>query len=147
MVNDKLHILTSEFYNDYFTYEEILKKNSRPYCIATIEIDGYTYAIPFRTNISHSFSYMFKGSTRSENSGLDFSKAVIILKPTYIGRETVIDSDEYSIFVQKKIVIANRFKNFIRDYKEWFKDPGYYKKETLMKMTSLQYFHKELGLS
>ena len=146
MVDDKLHILTNDFYKDYSTCKEILEK-TRPYCIATIKVDGYTYGIPFRTNIHHKFSYIFKGSPRSENSGLDFSKAVIILKPTYIGPEAIIDSFEYSIFVQKKTIIANRFENFIRDYKKWVTNPIYFHKESLMEKTSLQYFHKELGLS
>lgn len=147
MVNEKIYVLSELFYNDYGSYREILKKTDRPYCIATIKIDNLTFAIPFRTNIPHPFAYKFKNSPRSNNSGLDFSKAVVITSPSYIGEETLIDSYEYALFIQNKTVITNRFKKFLKDYKTWVTDPVYYKREKLIMMSSLQYFHLELGIT
>ena len=138
--------LTKEFYEEYFNCSEILKKEDRPYCVALFEVDGITFAIPFRTHINHNNCYIFKKSTRSENSGLDFTKAVVIKDDTFIGEETWIESSEYSEFINKQKVISNRFKKFIENYKKWFKDPSYYRAERIIKFSSLQYFHEELGL-
>ena len=138
--------LTKEFYEEYFNCSEILKKEHRPCCVALFEVDGITFAIPFRTHINHNNCYIFKKSTRSENSGLDFTKAVVIKDDTFIGEETWIESSEYSEFINKQKVISNRFKKFIENYKKWVKDPSYYRAERIIKFSSLQYFHEELGL-
>ena len=110
--------LTKEFYEEYFNCSEILKKEHRPCCVALFEVDGITFAIPFRTHINHNNCYIFKKSTRSENSGLDFTKAVVIKDDTFIGEETWIESSEYSEFINKQKVISNRFKKFIENYKK-----------------------------
>lgn len=138
--------LTVEFYKEYSSCREILKKEDRPYCVALFEIDGITFAIPFRTHIKHKHSYIFKKSNRSDDAGLDFTKAVVIKNNHFIGEETWIESSEYSEFINKHKVIANRFEKFINNYKKWVIDPHYYRAEKIIKFSSLQYFHDELGL-
>lgn len=146
-LDNKPKHLTKLFYDTYAGCEEILKKEQRQYCIALFTVDSITFAIPFRTNIKHKHSYIFKNSTRSANSGLDFTKAVVITDINFIGEDTFIDSREYAEFIKKRTVIANRFKNFINDYKKWITNPSYYKAENIIAFSSLQYFHKELGIS
>ena len=60
------------------------------------------------------------------NSGLDFTKAVVIIDLAYIGQDVFIENSEYSEFINKRAVISNRFENFINDYKLCVKDPIYY---------------------
>lgn len=145
-LDNKPKHLTKLFYETYSSCKEILKKEDRPYCVALFEVDGITFAIPFRTHINHKYSYIFKKSPRSNQSGLDFTKAVVIVSQDFIGDETIIDSKEYSEFINKQAVIINRFKKFIKDYKEWTSDPAYYRAENIVKFSSLKYFHNELGL-
>lgn len=138
--------LTEKFYYRYRRCSEILQKETRQYSIAILEVDGLRFAIPFRTHINHKYGYIFKDSPRSNKSGLDFTKAVVITDDDFIGEDAIIDSKEFSEFIRKKKVIANRFAKFIKDYKKWTSNPAYYKAENIIKFSSLQYFHKELGL-
>ena len=138
--------LTPCFYNDFSGCPEILLKGDRPYCIALVVVNGIKFAIPFRTNISHKYCYVFYASDRSQKSGLDFSKSVVITKEAYIGNDAIINSNEYKEFINKQAVIVNRFENFLQDYKNWCTNPSYYRAEQALKYSSLQYFHKELGL-
>ena len=101
--------------------------------MALLEVDGILFAIPFRTHIRHKHSYIFKDSSRSDQSGLDFTKAVVVTDPSYIGEETLIDSGEYAEFLKKQDVIARRFDKFIRDYKKWAVDPAKYHEEAIQK--------------
>ncbi|PPK43234.1 type III toxin-antitoxin system TenpIN family toxin [Clostridium algidicarnis] len=139
--------LTQSFYDTYKHCNEILSKEKRQYCIALFIIDDIKFAIPFRTHIKHKYCYIFKNSPRSDNSGLDFTKAVVITDDKFVGGDTIIDSKEYSEFINKQAVIANQFEKFINNYKKWTSDPRYYRAEKTIAFSSLQYFHKELGLN
>ncbi|NBJ94146.1 type III toxin-antitoxin system TenpIN family toxin [Parablautia muri] len=82
--------LTNSFYSDYPDppYKEIVRKNSRPYnCLLVQSHYGYFICIPYRSHINHKYAFRFKKSIRSKraNSGLDYSKIVIIKKGEYIG--------------------------------------------------------------
>lgn len=145
-LNRKPKRLTTLFFSTYANYPEILQKSGRQYCIALLLVDGIKFAIPFRTNIGHNHCYLFSNSPRGESSGLDFTKAVIITDDVYIGQDAIIESAEYSEFINKRAVIANRFENFINDYKQWVKDPAYHHAQDVIAFSSLQYFHKELGI-
>ena len=148
-IDRKIKVLSEDFYinfDDNLHYAEILRKEDRPYCILVIQVDKVKFAIPFRTNINHNHSYIFKDSNRGSKSGLDFTKAVVITDDKYIGNETVIDSKEYREFINKINVIENRFLKFIKNYKKWIENPSYHRAENTMKYSSLQYFHKELGI-
>ena len=138
--------LTKKFYEKYSNCNEILKKEDRPYCVALFEVDGIIFAIPFRTHINHKNCYIFKNSTRSENAGLDFTKAVVIKDDIFIGEEAWVESSEYSEFINKHKVIANRFNKFIKNYKKWVLNPEYYKAQNVIKFSSLKYFYEELGI-
>ena len=145
-IDKKPKHLTRAFYKAYAGCGEILQKEHRQYCMALLEVDGILFAIPFRTHIRHKHSYIFKDSSRSDQSGLDFTKAVVVTDPSYIGEETLIDSGEYAEFLKKQDVIARRFDKFIRDYKKWAVDPAKYHAERIIAFSALQYFHAELGL-
>jgi protein AbiQ len=144
----KLWVLSQDFYNDYTiaNFPEILIKINRPYCIALLVIDGIQFAIPLRSNINHRYSYLFRGSPRADKSGLDFTKAVVINDQKYIADNAWIDNTEYSEYINNLIVIANRFENFISEYKAMCANPQLPYAQKLLKFCSLQYFHQELGI-
>lgn len=138
--------LTKLFYDTYAGCKEILQKEKRQYCMALLEVDGILFAIPFRTHIRHKYSYIFKNSSRSEDAGLDFTKAVVVMKAEFVGEDTLIDSGEYGEFVKRQGIIAQRFGKFIKDYKKWAADPAKYRAEKIVGFSALQYFHQELGV-
>lgn len=78
----QLNYLSSEFFEKYnaIDYPEIENKESRPYMVVLMKIENNTFAVPFRTNVSHNNCYKFKTSTRPTDSvtGIDYTKAVIV---------------------------------------------------------------------
>ncbi len=126
----ELRLLSDSFYNTYdpSCCPEILQKSNRAYNIAVFNSHkGYYVCVPFRSNITHKYAYRFKKSKRSKynKSGVDYKKMIIIRNLDYIDDDNiaVIDKDEYIEFVQ----------NLTRIQSQAF--------------SSLQYFHKELGLT
>ncbi len=88
--------LTSDFYNAYPNppYVEILQKQHRAYnCILFQLHYDYYICVPYRTEISHKYSYLFRNSARSRKhkSSLDYTKIVIISKSEYIDSKDVIE--------------------------------------------------------
>ena len=146
LMDTKIRHLTADFYTDYSHCSEILSDPQRPYCVIILVVEGLKFAVPFRTNINHNSCFLFSGSPRGGNSGIDFSKSVVIIDNKYVGNVTFIDSYEYREFINKKAIILNRFKKFIEDYKIWVNNPEYYHQENLIMYSSLQYFHTELGI-
>ena len=77
--------LSEQFYKDYphDQYQEILIKEGRSYDVVLFEIDYLAdcyVCVPFRTEMKHNNGYKFKFSGRSKKhqSGLDFTKLVIV---------------------------------------------------------------------
>ena len=145
-LNKELRFLNDRFYKETKEFSEILHKPQRPYAIALFEIDHLQFAIPFRTNISHPYAYKFKNFTSKKNSGLDFSKAVIIEKDK-LGNQAFIDNQEYLEFSKRRAIIAKRFFKFLENYKKWIENPTTYQyKVKSLKYCTLQYYHQKLGI-
>ena len=148
--------LTPQFYRDYPSppYNELIRKNSRPYnCLLLQSHYGYFICIPYRSHINHKFAYKFKNSIRSKkvNSGLDYSKIVIIKHSEYISdANAVIDNDEYKETRDKIEYIKNDAQRYIDDYVGCLsgKSAKYSSREFERKYrySTLKYFHKELGI-
>lgn len=90
--------LSDDFYRAYPNPPciEILKKQHRVYeCLLLQTHYDYFICIPFRSEISHSYAYHFKSSVRSRRhqSGLDYSKLVIIRNPEYIEEDRNLNVD------------------------------------------------------
>ena len=148
--------LTNRFYYDYPDppYKEIVRKNSRPYnCLLVQSHYGYFICIPYRSHINNKYAFKFKKSKRSKstNSGLDYSKIVIIKKSVYIGNtDAIIDKDEFNETRDNIKHIKNDAQQYIDDYVNYLsgKSKKYDKKEfeRIYKYSTLQYFHIELGM-
>ena len=140
----ELRKLSKDFYEDYphDRFPEMVVKQGRPYVVLLVMINNVQFAIPLRTNIRHSFCYKFKTSDRETESstGIDFSKAVVILKRNYLGEETDINDKEYLELQEKAFFIIRRFEKYIADYIAFRKNGGNEHVAKRYAFTSLKYF-------
>ena len=124
----ELRKLSEDFYKDYphDNYPEIEYKSGRPYVVLLVKINRNLFAIPLRTNIRHSYCYKFKTSNRETNSatGIDYSKAVVISKKSYLGEETDINDKEYLELQEKTFFIILKFKKYVNGYINYKKNGG-----------------------
>lgn len=149
--------LTNKFYSDYPDppYKEIVRKNNRPYnCLLVQSHYGYFICIPFRSHINHKYAFKFKKSIRSKrtNSGLDYSKIVIIRNSGYIGStDAIVDKDEFNETRDNIEYIKNDAQQYIDNYVNYLmgKNAKYDKKkfERIYRYSTLQYFHNELEIT
>ena len=130
--------LSDEFYNDYARCEEVLQKRSRPYACLEVQVYGKTFAIPFRHRITHKHCF----PTYNEY-GLDYTKAVMIVKPSYIAvGSPQIDQKEFNLLKGKEAQIAREFAKYIKLYKKasMYPDSPHY--ANILKYSTLKYFIK-----
>ena len=83
-------------------------------------------------------------------SGLDYSKIIIVSDKKYIGTEdAIIDKDEYNETVKNIYVIKSDALKYVDDYVSYMRgDIVLHEREFKRKYSysTLQYFHKELGI-
>jgi protein AbiQ len=146
----RFHRLSAAFYSKYGQFDEILNKESRPYYVLLMELDGLTYAIPLRSNITHRFCFI-ADSSNGYNCGLDYSKAVVITDMAEFidSAHITIRRHEYNVFKQHEFLIKKQFYSFVVSYKKEVrrrqKNPVL-PMSSLCRYASLKYFHRELGL-
>ena len=146
----ELRYLSQLFYQKYKDCSEILSKGeTRPYIIIVIEIDKLKFAIPIRTNL-HGTKDCYESNPKT-NSGLDYTKSVVITRDDYIDmtRFPEIEHKEYNYIKFKEREIKLAFTKFVDEYK---KDYIRHTKNAKIPVNprfqycTLQYFKKELGL-
>ena len=122
----KISYLTKEFYSNFTEdkFPEILHKENRPYLVFIVKVENNTFAIPFRTNVTHQYSYRFKNTDKATDTstGLDFSKAVIVNEKLYIGNDASIDKKEFIELENKVYFIIKKFSNYVKNYIRYTKD-------------------------
>lgn len=140
----ELRKLSKEFYKDFprELFPEMIFKEGRPYIVLLVRINDIKFAIPLRTNIRHSYCYKFKKSDRKSDSstGVDFTKAIIILKESYLGDKTDINDKEFLELKEKVAFIIQKFKKYVNNYIKFAKSGG---NEYLIKryaFSTLKYF-------
>lgn len=149
--------LTAKFYNDYPDppFTEIIRKNTRPYnCLLMQSNYGYFICIPYRSNVKHKYSYKFKYSERSKrvNSGLDYTKIVIVRNSDYIGTsDAVVDADEYRETRDNIDFIRKDAQAYIDNYVQSIRynpmECNSKKFQRIYGFSTLKYFHKELEIT
>ncbi len=147
--------LSNDFYQAYKSppYQEILTKNNRPYnCLLFQTHYDYYICIPYRTEISHSYAFRFKKSTRSRKhkSGLDYTKIVIINNNDFIDNKTaIVDKDEYNETIQYLSKIKGEALKYVEDYVAHINDTNLLAHQEFKRrysFSTLKYFHNELGI-
>lgn len=137
----KFIFLTSDFYTKYSNCSEIEQKQNRPYSMLLTEIDGVTWAIPLRSNISHNHVVW---SDKSNKCGLDLSKAVVIDNYKYIDTTTTawIRPNEFNVLKTKGNLVNRKMASYIKKYVKAYKRQDVDRNKKLCKYSTLQYFHK-----
>lgn len=145
-----LIFLTQEFYNENSEYKEISQKELRPYILFVVCYNNFDFGIPFRSNISHSYSY----KTSSENNtGIDFTKSVIVFEEKYIdkAKKPKLRPDEYKKIIGKEYFIREKFIKYIENYKKAYEKikngTAHIRDIQFCKFSTLQYYHKEIGIN
>lgn len=145
-----INYLSDKFYDKYSfdKYPEIERKNIRPYIVIILKYNDNTFAIPFRTNITHNVCYKFNESGRDTKykTGIDYSKAVIVNDNTFIGEKANIDDKEYLELKKNFYKIRKKFLRYVDDYISLMHKEKKYVNEKNYKYSTLKYFHKELGI-
>ena len=134
----QLVILSEAFYNDFPRAQcpEILEKENRPYYCLAVRVSGHIFAIPIRHHIRHKFAFF-----TINDSGLDYTKAVVIDDPMYISSTSPwIDSMEWNILKGNENAIFYGFRKFLRQYMRALKHPENPRSTMFIKYTSLKYF-------
>ncbi len=148
--------LTNKFYLDHPDppYREILKKHNRPYNCLLIQAHSDSFiCIPYRTEIHHDYAYKFSSSIRSKkhNSGLDYTKIIIVSNTDYICSDTVlIDKEEYIETVRNIDRILSEASRYVMDYSDHVKGtkllhPAEFRRRYTY--STLPYFHRELHIN
>lgn len=153
----QVYLLSNTFIQDYpaSLYPELMHKQGRPYtCLLIDSHEGYYICVPFRSSINHKYAFFFKKSIRSRQtkSGLDFTKTVIINNPDYIdsSKAAIVDQDEYNEMMSKMPQIVEKVLSYVNNYISHMNgtSPLHSRQfERMYKHTTLDYFHKELGIS
>lgn len=108
--------------------------------------------MPYRSEVSHKYAFHFKDSQRAKlhKSGLDYTKIIIISNKEYISDETaLIDNDEYVETIHNIEQIKSGALKFVEDYVEHVKGHRLLNTREFNRRygySTLQYFHKELGV-
>ena len=121
----EIYSLSAQFYQDYSPaqYPEILRKKDRPYtCLLVEYMDEIYLCIPFRSQIRHPYAFHFKHSARAKQmqSGLDYTKTVLIVRDEYIDslHPAVVDRDEFLETIQNLPRIVKEIYRFIGEYQD-----------------------------
>ncbi len=143
----EFRFLTNDFFNAYSGCTEMERKRNRPYALfCLVEIKGLYFAIPIRHHVSHKFAVF---TDDNKTKGLDLSKTVIITDISrYIdyNKTAYISQDEYNRLMKKTHFIKQKLLSYIRTYKKALKKLDISRNKSLCEKSTLQYFHKELGI-
>ncbi len=135
--------LSKKWYETYKNenYPEILGKSNRPYLYKIISYNDYNVIIPLRSNINHKYGFKL-----NKNGGLDYSKSLFISKEELLKvKKCTIEAEDHKIIKQEIITIEKQYKKYIKEYKKAYNSKAKRSKE-LLKNSTLQYFHKEMGI-
>ncbi len=127
-------------------------EKTRGYGVVLIKVtDELTFAIPLRSRIKHGASYITERSAvqGERGKGLDFSKAVLIAKPSYVSSSNFkIPPTHHNRLKGKEKYITNSFQKYVHGYIKAVKakDTNILS-STDYRYTTLQNYHAELGLA
>lgn len=146
MSKQRFIFLSEEFYEAYpeEKYPEIEQKHNRPYIQVYIEIDGIQFAIPLRSDIQHPHVLW---TDKENHCGVDFSKAVVIQKESFIDLTKVphLRQNEFDALRGKDFKIKIKMQRYIEAYKKAKLNLSNPINQILVKYSTLQYFEEEIG--
>ncbi|MCI9457600.1 MAG: hypothetical protein HFE44_11590 [Oscillospiraceae bacterium] len=131
--------LSASFFQDYANCPEIEQKANRPYICTYIEVNGISFAIPLRSHINHPHVLW---TDKENHCGLDFSKTVVLTKPSYIdaNKKPHIRQNEFDALRGKDYLIQQRLLKYISAYKKAKERLDVPRNQILCSCSTLQYF-------
>ncbi len=122
----------------------------RGYGVVLISIKSLSFGIPLRSRIRHKANYITARSNERgiQGKGLDFSKAVLLTKPTYVSNQIyLIPDSEHKKLLSKEVHITNKFEKYVSRYIHAVNAPDHnILSSPEYRFTTLQHYHFELGL-
>lgn len=133
--------LSSAFYLDHVSCPEIEQKSTRPYICVHVNINGILFAVPLRSHINHTHVLW---TDKTAGCGLDFSKAVVLAKSSYIDttRKPHIRQNEFDALRGKEHLVQQKLVQYIRAYKKAKMRPDIQRNQRLIQYSTLQYFEE-----
>lgn len=117
------------------------KNKERGYGIVICNFNGLKFGIPLRSHIKHDACFITE-----DQKGLDFSKAVLLIKDEYISPAPfIIPPEEYKTIVRKSFYITQKFEAYVEKYIKGVTKND----ENILKpyrFSTLQNYHLELGI-
>lgn len=148
----ELKKLKNLFYEENAHLVEVMDKNAagewtgdktRGYGIVVIETGDLRFGIPLRSGIKHRHAFM---TVKGGNKGLDYTKAVLLLKDEYISESAFkIPEVEFILIKEKSHHIIGEFTKYVERYKKGITNSD----ENILRayqFSTLQNYHNELGL-
>jgi hypothetical protein len=137
----KYIFLTDQFYTDYAHCTEIEQKAERPYVQVYINVNGLDFAIPLRSNLSHSNVFW---TDRANRCGIDYSKAVVIEDTKYINNtlKPYIRPVEFKALLGRDRDVERGLLDYIEKYKAAKINPTKHDEMFFLPYSTMQYFEK-----
>ena len=112
-MNSKIVFLTNSFYKDHPNppFKEMEQKQNRPYIVFLVEIEGHTWAIPFRSHIRHGHAFF----TDPENKKYGFDGWWFEINLLLTTGKPVIDMKDGVITSNLMSAEMERAENFMLD--------------------------------
>lgn len=139
----QLVFLSNKFYQFYSGCAEIEQKSNRPYVMVCIHLNGFNYAVPLRSNITHPHVFW---TDKQNHCGVDFSKAVVLWDPQFIdtSRTPHIRQNEFDALRGKEYLLEQHLLKYIQEYKRAKRMQHISRYQTLVAYSTLQYFEEYL---
>lgn len=139
--------LSRQFYDDYPAekYPEMMIKENRPYTQIITDVNGLKFAVPLRSDISHSTDVLW--TDKKAKHGLDFTKAVLILEDDYISDEKVfIRTKEHKHLLGKERRVKEKMEKCINNYIKAKSNINEKHNADYCSYSTLQYFEEYLNI-
>ncbi|TKF02271.1 hypothetical protein FCV44_00005 [Vibrio kanaloae] len=138
---------------DYYSDDGLWDRSKvRGHGVVNITVNNLMFAIPVRSNVLHSASYILLKNTQKrwiKGMGLDYSKALLIRKPEYISDENFnlkVKSAGKKLVGRKKHV-TDQFEAYVNKYIGAVKaGDANVLSDQKYKDTTLINYHTELGI-
>lgn len=137
--------LSEKYYDEYTNdmYPQLELKPTRPYAHVKINMYGYDFYIPLRSNIMHPHAFF---TDKKNKCGVDYSKAVIITDESYVDctKKVFLRNNEFKRLKGKEYKIKKGFEEYIKLYQSAKNGEEVPHKEDILLYSSLQYFENYL---
>lgn len=159
----ELRKLDSSFYADNARVEQALDFHSesgtwdtgkvRGHGVVQISVHGLTFAIPVRSHIRHSASFILevnRSDRRIKGMGLDYTKALLITNPSHISNDVFVLTTKNAgrKLIGKEQHITNHFQRYVERYIQAVQRADRnILGNTEYRYTTLINYHAELGIT